>query len=88
MMTTMMALLFSMTTKTTTTTTGLNDREEKGSFLFLLRADAMKFMTSYHNDTIMVARNAKEIHANADEETLVVGDVHADNEEERNEMMV
>ena len=46
----------------------------------------MKFMTSYHNDTIMVARNAKEIHANADEETLVVGDVHAHNGEERSEI--
>ena len=41
-----------------------------GSFS-LLRANAMKFMTTYHNETIMVARNAREIHANAEEETIV-----------------
>ena len=31
-----------------------------GSSFSLLRANAMKFMTTYHNETIMVARNARE----------------------------
>jgi len=48
--------------------------------------DAVKFMTTYHNDTIMVTRNGREIHVNADEETLIVGDVHAHNQEERSEI--
>ena len=43
-------------------------------------------MTTYHNDTIMVTRNGREIHVNADEETLIVGDVHAHNQEERSEI--
>ena len=48
--------------------------------------EAVKFMTTYHNDTIMVTRNGREIHVNADEETLIVGDVHAHNQEERSEI--
>ena len=32
-----------------------------GSSFSLLRANAMKFMTTYHNETIMVARNARKI---------------------------
>ena len=56
-----------------------------GSFS-LLRANAMKFMTTYHNETIMVARNAREIHANAEEETIVSGDTHSHNEEQRGEV--
>ena len=64
---------------------GGNDGGNGGSFS-LLRANAMKFMTTYHNETIMVARNAREIHANAEEETIVSGDTHSHNEEQRGEV--